>query len=79
VKHFNHARNKEIIDSLLAKIAELEVQLDFEMEQKDIARQQRQIVISRLNSYLIKRANEIGECLPMYLVDHIKEFKGGAK
>jgi predicted metal-dependent HD superfamily phosphohydrolase len=24
VKHFNHARNKEIIDSLLAKISELE-------------------------------------------------------
>jgi hypothetical protein len=39
--------------------------------------EQQQRVISSLNSYLIKRANEIGECLPMYLVDHIKEFKGG--
>jgi septal ring factor EnvC (AmiA/AmiB activator) len=44
---------------------------------RDLEQQQR--VISRLNSYLIKRANEIGECLPMYLVDHIKEFKGGAE
>jgi hypothetical protein len=40
--------------------------------------EQQQRAISSLNSYLIKRANEIGECLPMYLVDHIKEFKGGA-
>tara|TARA_R110000772_G_C13228185_1_gene432478 strand:+ start:110 stop:484 length:375 start_codon:yes stop_codon:yes gene_type:complete len=44
---------------------------------QDLEQQQR--VISSLNSYLIKRANEIGECLPMYLVDHIKEFKGGAE
>jgi hypothetical protein len=28
VKHFNHARNKEIIDSLLAKIVELEKERD---------------------------------------------------
>jgi predicted nuclease with TOPRIM domain len=61
------------------RIAELENQVEFEMGQKAIAREQRQRVISRLNSYLIKRANEIGECLPIYLVDHIKEFKGGAK
>jgi hypothetical protein len=62
----------------IKRIAELENQVEFEMGQKAIAREQRQRVISRLNSYLIKRANEIGECLPIYLVDHIKEFKGGA-
>jgi hypothetical protein len=61
------------------KIAELENQVEFEMGQKAMAREQRQRVLSRLNSYLIKRANEIGECLPMYLVDHIQEFKGGAE
>ena len=47
------------------------------LEIRDLEQEQK--VISRLNSYLIKRANEIGECLPMYLVDHIKEFKGGAE
>jgi hypothetical protein len=63
----------------IKRIAELENQVEFEMGQKAIAREQRQRVISSLNSYLIKRANEIGECLPIYLVDHIKEFKGGAE
>lgn len=29
MKHFNHARNKEIIDSLLAKIAELEAEINY--------------------------------------------------
>jgi hypothetical protein len=48
-----------------------------ELEIRDLEQEQK--VISRLNSYLIKRANEIGECLPMYLVDHIREFKGGAE
>jgi hypothetical protein len=70
----------ELIDNAVSsRIAELENQVEFEMGQKAIAREQRQRVISRLNSYLIKRANEIGECLPIYLVEHIKEFKGGAK
>jgi hypothetical protein len=68
-----------VINTQSKRIAELKNQVKFEMGQKAMAREQRQRVISRLNSYLIKRANEIGECLPMYLVDHIKEFKGGAE
>jgi uncharacterized coiled-coil protein SlyX len=75
-----------IIANFEKRIAELENELsstvaglfsEKELEIRDLEQEQK--VISRLNSYLIKRANEIGECLPMYLVDHIREFKGGAE
>jgi hypothetical protein len=45
-----------------------------EMEENQLKRDR--VVVSKLNSYLIKRANEENETLPLSLVDHIAEFKG---
>jgi hypothetical protein len=105
VKHFNHARNKEIIDSLLAKIAELEKERDelngkFEeyfdafmnckciprnMEVHNLEQQAKGIEscvveLDRCYDVAVQEHGDFENAETLeYLIDCIRQLKGGAK